>query len=348
MPTLIVAADFAREPRADDYGRAAAALGEAAELAGGHRGPAGARVPEDGPLLRQPRHRRWPWSPSAAEPDAGVCLDLFHYYTGPSKFEDLAYLSPENLAWVQVCDLSGTPRELAGDGDRILPGEGEFQIGPILDHLGRIGYDGHVSLEVLNPQLWQVPADRVADLGYQAVCRVLGRLGPEPPESTGRALSVSTVATMRPAAIVFREEQYFDWRVYALIADARAARGLLPRLADPPMGPRRRPAGPQVVDRVLAGALVVGLALPFLLVVCLLQMTTEVTPTEVRVWFGWVPIYRRVVLDRRHPSIPASSSTARSPTTAAGASAPAATASASSTPAATAASASSSPTAPGS
>ena len=29
---------------------------------------------------------------------------------------------------------------------------------------------------------------------------------------------MSTVATMRPAAIVFREEQYFDWRVYALIA----------------------------------------------------------------------------------------------------------------------------------
>ena len=24
-------------------------------------------------------------------------------------------------------------------------------------------------------------------------------------------------------------------------------------------------------------------------------MTTEVTPTEVRVWFGWVPIYRRAV-----------------------------------------------------
>ena len=46
---------------------------------------------------------------------AGVCLDLFHYYTGPSKFEDLAYLSRDNLAWVQVCDLSGTPRELAGD-----------------------------------------------------------------------------------------------------------------------------------------------------------------------------------------------------------------------------------------
>src|SRR5262249_54417818 len=105
----------------------------------------------------------------------GVCLDLFHYYTGPSKFEDLGYLTPENLAWVQLCDLSGTPRELAGDSDRIFPGEGDFQIGPILDHLGQIGYDGYASLEVLNPQLWQIPADRVADAGYQALCRALGR-----------------------------------------------------------------------------------------------------------------------------------------------------------------------------
>ena len=24
-------------------------------------------------------------------------------------------------------------------------------------------------------------------------------------------------------------------------------------------------------------------------------MTTEVTPTDIRVWFGWVPIYRRVL-----------------------------------------------------
>jgi len=68
-----------------------------------------------------------------------------------------------------------------------LPGEGDFQIDPILDHVGRIGYDGHVSLEVLNPQLWQVPADRVADLGHQAVCRVLGQWNQYPPETWGGA-----------------------------------------------------------------------------------------------------------------------------------------------------------------
>src|SRR5262249_31388458 len=34
------------------------------------------------------------------EPNVGVVLDVFHYYTGPSKFEDLALLTPRNLAHV--------------------------------------------------------------------------------------------------------------------------------------------------------------------------------------------------------------------------------------------------------
>ena len=127
------------------------------------------------------------------------------------------YLTPQNLAWVQFCDLTGTPRELAGDCDRILPGEGDFQLAPIIEQLGRIGYDGYVSLEVLNPHLWQVAPDRVADLGRQALRRVLGRWESRPSESR-RALGVSSVATLQPASVVFREEQYFDWRVYALIA----------------------------------------------------------------------------------------------------------------------------------
>lgn len=182
VPTLIVAADFAHELAQDDYGRAAAALREAVELAR----PAGVRL-----ALEFQKTARFCASLDTtlaliAQCDCaglGVCLDVFHYYTGPSKFEDLAYLTRDNLAWVQVCDLSGTPREIAGDADRILPGDGDFQLGPILDHLGQVGYDGHVSLEVLNPQLWQVPADRVADIGYQAICRVLGRW--HRPESTG-------------------------------------------------------------------------------------------------------------------------------------------------------------------
>ena len=173
VPTLVVAADFTHEPSSEDYGRAAAALAEA----GAEAQRFGVRV-----ALEFQRSARFCASldttlaliAQSGVDNVGVCLDLFHYYTGPSKFEDLAYLSPDNLAWVQFCDLAGTPRELAGDADRIFPGEGDFQIGPILDQLGRIGYTGYVSLELLNPHLWQVPADRVAGLGFQALCRTLG------------------------------------------------------------------------------------------------------------------------------------------------------------------------------
>ena len=173
VPVLVVVPDFVRALAPDDLGRAAQSLVEAAEEARRHKVRL-AVEPQKGATFCASLDTTLALLAQSGAENVGVCLDVFHYYTGPSKFEDLAYLTRANLAWVQVCDLSGTPRELAGDGDRILPGEGDFQLGPILDHLGRLGYDGYVSLEVLNPRLWQVPADRVADAGYQALIRTLG------------------------------------------------------------------------------------------------------------------------------------------------------------------------------
>ena len=71
--------------------------------------------------------RRCALAQACGEPNVGVCFDVFHYYTGPSKAEDLDLLTPRNLAYVQVCDLAGVPRELAADADRILPGDGDFR-----------------------------------------------------------------------------------------------------------------------------------------------------------------------------------------------------------------------------
>ena len=62
--------------------------------------------------------------------NAGVCLDAFHFQTGPSKLEDLEQASPELIAWVQLCDVSGTPRELAGDSDRICRVTATSRSGP--------------------------------------------------------------------------------------------------------------------------------------------------------------------------------------------------------------------------
>ena len=75
---------------------------------------------------------------------------------------------------VQLCDLAETPRELATDAQRILPGDGDIPLAPIVARLGEIGYEGFVSIELLNPQLWQVPPRQFGEIGITALRRVLG------------------------------------------------------------------------------------------------------------------------------------------------------------------------------
>lgn len=170
--TLLVVADFVEQIDRTSLERAVASLAEAAQWAAGFdvrlalefRGSATFCSSLDTALALVTQ---------CGEPNVGVNLDVFHYYTGCSKFEDLALLTPANLAFVQVADLAGVPRELATDADRVLPGDGDFQLGPILQHLRAIGYDGWVSLELMNPLLWQTRPTSVAEVGLLALRRLL-------------------------------------------------------------------------------------------------------------------------------------------------------------------------------
>jgi sugar phosphate isomerase/epimerase len=172
VPTLVVIPEMGAGPAEETIGGAIESLARAAERARSHDVRL-ALEPTRGARLGASLDTVAAIVAQVDLPALGICLDAFHYYTGPSKFEDLAYLGPANLFHVQVCDVGGTPRELAGDSDRVLPGDGDFALGPWLAQLLRQGYEGPVSLEVLNPNLWAVPADRVADVGLQALERVL-------------------------------------------------------------------------------------------------------------------------------------------------------------------------------
>jgi len=108
-----------------------------------------------------------------SSPHLGVCLDAFHYYIGCSKSQDLTLLSADNLFHVQLCDLADTPRELATDSDRILPGDGDIDLSMIVKRLRAIDYQGSISLELLNPQIWQIPSRQVAEIGMDSLRRVV-------------------------------------------------------------------------------------------------------------------------------------------------------------------------------
>ncbi len=170
--TLLLVADFVQKVDATSLGRAVVSLTEAGRWAAGFdvrlalefRGQDTFCTCLETALMLVAECR---------EPNVGVCLDLFHYYRGPSKAEDLARLTAANLFHVQVCDVTGVPRELMTDADRIFPGEGEFRFEPILNRLREIGYDGYVSLELLNPRLWGSKPSQIAELGMTALTRLM-------------------------------------------------------------------------------------------------------------------------------------------------------------------------------
>ena len=171
IPIVVVAADLAENIDGMALGRALKSLTEAARWAAGfgvklalefHAARFCTCLDTAIALVEQ-----------CGEPNLGVCLDAFHFYKGPSKPEDLERLTLANLAHVQVCDVAGVPREAMRDADRVMPGDGDFRLGPIVDRLRAIGYAGAVSLELMNPMLWQVNAAQVADAGMRALGSVL-------------------------------------------------------------------------------------------------------------------------------------------------------------------------------
>jgi 4-hydroxyphenylpyruvate dioxygenase len=175
IPTLVLAADFATSSggfQTEDLERSVVSLTQAAQWAAAFdvrlalefRGKNSFCASLDTALALVLQ---------CGEANVGINLDVFHYYTGPSKFEDLAQLPLERLFLVQMCDMTGVPRELAGDADRILPGDGDLLLAPLIEFLHSIHYDGWVSLELMNPTLWRTPAALVAKMGWNAMEKLL-------------------------------------------------------------------------------------------------------------------------------------------------------------------------------
>ncbi len=172
--TLVVACDVPPPLNQQDFERVRASLGHAAQE-GERYGVRIALEPQARSAIGNNLQTAAALVEETGSPWLGICLDVFHYYVGPSKPEDLGLLTRENLFHVQLCDLNDVPREFASDSDRILPGDGGIPLEPIVGRLRDIGYDRCVSLELMNPQIWRIPPRQFGEIGITALRKALGQ-----------------------------------------------------------------------------------------------------------------------------------------------------------------------------
>ena len=154
---------------ADDYKRGADNLREAGEIAK----PFGVSI-----MLEFSRTSRFaaclPTAltlvRNANHPNVRVMMDIFHFWGGVSKFEDLELLADGELHHLHFEDVpADPPREIQGQPNRVWPGEGIVPLRRVLDVLKGKHYAGAASVEMFNPAIQAMDPYDVAKRARAAV-----------------------------------------------------------------------------------------------------------------------------------------------------------------------------------
>lgn len=106
--------------------------------------------------------------------NVGLLPDTWHHYAMGSAPEDILKARGDQIFAVHVSDC---PRRKPGEALRsesYLPGDGVVEIGEMLRNLRRIGYNGPVSVEVMDPALQALPAPEFLELSKKRMQPLLG------------------------------------------------------------------------------------------------------------------------------------------------------------------------------
>ncbi|OHV29010.1 MULTISPECIES: sugar phosphate isomerase/epimerase family protein [Pseudofrankia] len=105
---------------------------------------------------------------------AGLLIDTWHFFLGDSTWEDLAHVPLEQIAYIQFDDApvpesDNLMRETMHR--RVMPGDGVFELDRFASTLLDRGFDGVVSVEVLNRELRALPVPEFARRAYASSAR---------------------------------------------------------------------------------------------------------------------------------------------------------------------------------
>ena len=100
----------------------------------------------------------------ADHPAVGVCLDSFHIMTVGDDLDDIAYIKPSSLFFVQLADAPHQSMDVLrlSRHYRCFPGQGSLDLATFTAAVVRAGYRGPLSLEVFSDTVRAGPADPIA------------------------------------------------------------------------------------------------------------------------------------------------------------------------------------------
>lgn len=112
------------------------------------------------------------WINVIGEPNVGLLLDSYHWYTTGGTVEDLLALDPSQITHVHINDAKDVPVTEALDNDRLYPGEGVIDLPAFLKALTDIGFKGVIAQEILTPESPIESAETLAEKSGKAFEKV--------------------------------------------------------------------------------------------------------------------------------------------------------------------------------
>ena len=113
----------------------------------------------------------------ANHPSLKPMFDFYHFWSGPSRMEDLESVRPGELGHVHFQDVPNLPREMLDQTTREIPGDGIAPLDRILQALAKAEYSGTLSVELFLPRFTQGDPFAIATEIKQKAEAVMRRAG---------------------------------------------------------------------------------------------------------------------------------------------------------------------------
>jgi sugar phosphate isomerase/epimerase len=109
--------------------------------------------------------------------NVGLLVDTYHIHCAAEPLSFLTELPASSIVLVHINDAAPGPIDELNDGKRLYPGDGVIDLAAFLKALKSTGYDGPVSVEILNGELTGGPPEKVARKAWLGISRIMAGAG---------------------------------------------------------------------------------------------------------------------------------------------------------------------------